>query len=123
MALKSAFPVSRNFYRGILYLVLFLSGASALIYQVIWIRKFGLVFGVHVFSMTTVLTAFMAGLALGALYFGKLADRTRNPVRLFLFLEFGIGAFALLFPFTFEKPATLPKNTFELPIVFLAPAW
>jgi spermidine synthase len=88
--------------RILLYLVLFGSGVSALIYQIVWIRKFGLVFGVHVFSMATVLTAFMAGLALGAVYFGNLADRHKNPVRLFLILELGIGLFAVLFPFTFS---------------------
>lgn len=88
--------------RIILYIVLFGSGMSALIYQIIWIREFGLVFGVHVFSMATVLTAFMAGLALGAIYFGNLADKSSNPIRLFLFLELGIGLFAVLFPFTFQ---------------------
>lgn len=89
--------------RLILYLVLFGSGMSALIYQIIWIREFGLVFGVHVFSMATVLTAFMAGLALGAVYFGSLADRKTNPIILFLFLELGIGLFAVVFPFTFQS--------------------
>jgi len=86
----------------LLYFVLFCSGISALIYQIVWIRKFGLVFGVHVFSMATVLTAFMAGLALGAVYFGNLVDRYKNPMRLFLLLESGIGLFAILFPFTFK---------------------
>ncbi|MGQ9619667.1 MAG: fused MFS/spermidine synthase [Bacteroidales bacterium] len=86
----------------ILFLVLFLSGASSLIYQIIWIRKFGLVFGVHVFSMAAVLTAFMGGLALGALYFGKLVDRVKKRIKLFLILEMGIALFAILLPFTFK---------------------
>jgi spermidine synthase len=96
--------------RSILYLVLFCSGLSALVYQIVWIRKFGLVFGVHVFSMTTVLTAFMAGLALGSLYFGRLVDRRSNPLRLFLFLELGIGVFAALFPLTFNVLSDLYGN-------------
>lgn len=91
-----------KFRQTILHFVLLFSGLTALIYQVIWIRKFGLVFGVHVFSMSTVLTAFMAGLALGSLLFGKLVDRTKNPLKVFLILEIGIGLFAIFFPFLFE---------------------
>ena len=86
----------------LLYTVLFLSGVTALMYQVIWIRKFGLVFGFHVFSISTVLTAFMAGLAIGSLWFGKLIDRKKNPLKVFFWLEIGIGLFALLFPVLFD---------------------
>lgn len=94
--------ISSGTNRVLLYLVLLFSGVSALIYQVVWIRKFGLVFGFHVFSMSTVLTAFMAGLAMGSLWFGKLADRGKNPLGLFLLLEIGIGLFAVLFPYLFD---------------------
>jgi len=89
-------------YKTLLYTVLFFSGVSALIYQVVWIRKFGLVFGVHVFSMSTVLTAFMAGLALGSLIFGQLVDKRKNPLKIFYMLELGIGLFAVLFPVLFN---------------------
>lgn len=82
--------------------VILLSGASALINQIVWIRKFGLVFGVDVYTMGTVLSAFMAGLALGSLIFGRLVDRMQNPLKLFLLLEAGIGLFAVLFPVTFK---------------------
>ncbi|HJZ41663.1 MAG TPA: fused MFS/spermidine synthase, partial [Bacteroidales bacterium] len=82
--------------------IILLSGASALINQIVWIRKFGLVFGVDVYTMGTVLSAFMAGLALGSLIFGRLVDKAHNPLKLFLLLEFGIGLFALLFPITFK---------------------
>jgi spermidine synthase len=86
----------------IIFAVLFLSGVSALIYQIVWIRRFGLVFGVDVFTMATVLSAFMGGLAIGSLLFGRLVDKIKSPLRLFMLLEFGIGLFALLFPFTFK---------------------
>lgn len=86
----------------LLFVVLFFSGVSALIYQIVWIRKFGLVFGVDVFTMATVLSAFMGGLALGSLIFGRLVDKVKSPLRLFMLLEFGIGLFAILFPFTFK---------------------
>ncbi len=95
---KKYFSISQS----LLLLVFFFSGASALIYQTVWIRKFGLVFGVDVFAASTVLTAFMAGLALGNLLFGKIVDRQKSALKLFIFLEIGIGLFALLFPITFQ---------------------
>jgi spermidine synthase len=91
-----------NLSQWVLLMVLFLSGTSALINQLVWIRKFGLVFGVDVYTMGTVLSAFMGGLALGSLIFGRLADKMRNPLRLFIMLELGIGLFAVLFPLTFN---------------------
>lgn len=86
----------------VLFAVLFFSGVSALIYQIVWIRKFGLVFGVDVFTMATVLSAFMGGLALGSMIFGRLVDKVKSPLGLFILLESGIGLFAILFPFTFK---------------------
>ena len=58
----------------------------------------GLVFGHTVFAVTTVLTAFMAGLGLGSWAFGRLADRLRRPLRLYGLLEIGVGGFCLLVP-------------------------
>ena len=43
-----------------------LSGAAALVYEVVWLRMLGLVVGHAVDALTAVLAAFMAGLALGA---------------------------------------------------------
>jgi spermidine synthase len=84
--------------KTILSVIFFFSGVSALIYQVIWIRMLGQVFGLTIFAVSTVLTAFMAGLALGSYVFGKLIDTHRDPLLVFLLLELGIGMFALLFP-------------------------
>lgn len=63
---------------------------------------FGFVFGVSVFAISTVLTAFMTGLALGNYLFGRLVDTVKNSLTLFALLQFGIGLFALSFPFTFK---------------------
>jgi spermidine synthase len=76
----------------------FLSGACTLIYEVVWVRMLVVVFGTSVYAVSTVLTAFMAGLALGSFCFGRLADRKGNALRLYAWLELGIGLFALLFP-------------------------
>ncbi len=84
--------------RPALLAMFFLSGLSALIYQVAWARMLGLVFGVTSFAVATVLSAFMAGLALGSLVGGRIVDRRRSPLLVFACLELGIGATALLFP-------------------------
>jgi len=76
----------------------FLSGATGLVYEVLWIRMLGLVFGHTVFAVTTVLTAFMAGLGLGSWAFGRLADRRARPLRLYGFLELGVGMLCLAVP-------------------------
>ena len=57
-----------------------------------------LVFGTSVFAVSTVLGAFMAGLALGSFYYGRVVDSKGEGLRLYGLLELGIAAFALLFP-------------------------
>jgi len=74
------------------------SGATGLIYEVTWMRLFGTVFGNTVLAASTVLTAFMLGLAVGSWLFGKLADRSRQPLRFYGALEAAIAAYAFAFP-------------------------
>lgn len=76
----------------------FLSGACGLVYQVVWARMLTVVFGATVLAVSTVLSAFMAGLALGSFLLGRRVDRVRRPLRVFALLEAGIGSYALLFP-------------------------
>lgn len=85
----------------------FLSGATGLVYEVLWARMLGLVFGHTVFAITTVLAAFMAGLGLGSYLFGRLADRQTRHLRLYGLLEGGIGLYALLTPFLFSRAELL----------------
>ena len=56
-------------------LLFFLSGGSALIYEVAWTRQFTPIIGNTVFSVSAILTVFMAGLALGSRIFGRLIPR------------------------------------------------
>jgi spermidine synthase len=81
-----------------LLVAFFLSGAAALIYQVLWTRQLSLVFGVTVYAATTVLACFMAGLALGSYAAGRLSDRIDRPVHIFALAEFFIGITALITP-------------------------
>ncbi len=84
-----------------IYILFFLSGASALIYQLIWLRELGLVFGNTTYATSAILTAFMGGLALGSYIFGKKADKVKSPLRLFAWLELGIGLLAIAILFFF----------------------
>ena len=81
------------------FILFLLSGATSLAYQVVWTRELIRVFGATSLAISTVLAAFMAGLALGSYAFGKYIDRRGNPLIAYGILELGIGIFALVFPF------------------------
>jgi len=68
-----------------------------LVYEVTWTRAFGVVFGNTVFAVSTVLTAFMLGLALGSWFFGRIADRSSRPLLLYALLELAVGAYVFIF--------------------------
>jgi spermidine synthase len=88
-------------------LIFFISGIIALGYQVLW-SKYLLVFiGVGSYSYATVLAAFMSGLALGSWLIGKLVDRIRSPLKLYAYLELGIGIYALGYPHLTDLAASM----------------
>ena len=80
----------------------FLSGATGLVYEVVWTRMAGLVFGNTVYAVTTVLAAFFGGLALGSYLLGPVADRARRHVHLYGLMEIGIGLYCLCTPLLFR---------------------
>lgn len=90
-------------FLSMIQLLFFFSGFTALIYQMVWMRELVLVFGASMFAISTLLTAFMGGLALGSWYFGKRAARYAHPLSVYGFLELGIGAYAFLVPFLFSS--------------------
>ncbi|HEX8910170.1 MAG TPA: fused MFS/spermidine synthase, partial [Anaeromyxobacteraceae bacterium] len=80
-----------------LFLLFFLSGAAALVYEVAWTRSLGLVFGASHLAVTTVLAVYMGGQALGSALLGERSDRTGRPLRLYGLLEIGVGLSAVVF--------------------------
>lgn len=88
-----------------LYVLFFLSGAAALIYEVTWARALALVFGGSHLAVATVLTVFMGGLALGSALMGRRADQTARPLRLYGALELGIAACGALFMLLVDRYA------------------
>src|SRR5262245_6332544 len=83
-------------------LLFIVSGAAGLVYEVIWIRSLTLVFGKTVHAASAVLAAFMAGLAIGSAWGGRVIDRRiaagAHPLKIYGLLEAGIGLAALLLP-------------------------
>lgn len=99
--LKAASSKGRPDAVWAILLCFFASGVSGLVYQVIWVRELVLVFGATTFAVSTVLTAFMGGLALGSYYFGRRSETVARPLRLYGLLEIGIGVYGLMVPLIF----------------------
>jgi spermidine synthase len=93
--------MSRRPSVGVLVSCLFVSGATALVYEVVWLRMLGLVFGHTVHAITTILAVFMGGLGLGSYLFGRRAAGLPDPVRTYGYLEIGIGVYCALTPVLF----------------------
>src|SRR5438128_5871916 len=79
-------------------LLFFLSGATGLVYELLWVRLLYQAFGSTIQSVTTVVAAYMGGLGLGAWWFGRRVDRDPRPAALYGRLELAIGAFAVVSP-------------------------
>ena len=89
-------------YSKIIGLCFVLSGATGLIYEVLWARMLGLVFGATTLAVSTVLAAFMGGLALGSALAGRFAQRIRKPLSVYGLMEILIAVYALLVPLLFR---------------------
>lgn len=76
-------------------LVFFLSGFSSLVYQIVWQRLLTLHYGVGAVSNALIVGVFLAGLGLGGLAGGWLAERRPRLLRTYQVVELAIGAFGL----------------------------
>lgn len=100
--------------RAAVFPLFYLSGIAGLIYQVLWLRRLSLVFGVTVYAASTVLAAFMAGLALGSALSGRVLRRGVSPLRAFAIAEILIGVTGLLSPFLLDAASALYGGLYEL---------
>ena len=110
---------------GILLLLFFCSGVCGLVYQVLWLRLLALIFGVTVYAASTVLAAFMAGLAGGSAIAGRVVARVKRPLFVFGVAEILIGIAALVTPVALDAAAGLysavyPLTGGSLPVLTLA---
>ena len=86
----------RRFLPGLLLLFVG-SGCAALVYEVVWFQLLQLVIGSSAVSMGVLLGTFMGGMCLGSLLLPRVAAaRDEHPLRLYAYLELGIGVIGLL---------------------------
>jgi len=87
---------------GLVLAIFVLSGAAGLVYEVVWSRQLVLVFGNTTQAVSTILTGFFGGMAIGSFIGGRLADRVRSPLRLYGLLELILVVIVILTPVTFR---------------------
>lgn len=103
-----------------LYLIVFLTGAAGLIYQVVWQKYLSRLLGSDSVATAIILAAFLGGLSLGYYLCGKFTTRVKNQFKAYALLEGIIGAWCLLFPSIF-KAVQLHTQTwsFSVPVIIV----
>jgi spermidine synthase len=104
---RTAFP------RALLATLFFASGVAGLGYEVVWGRWLHSVFGASAWALAAILSAFMAGLALGSFLAGRLGSRLRaDPLLAYGVIEILIGVWALLFPWLLDAVVAVQGTLF-----------
>lgn len=80
---------NKQFYS--LLIIIFFAGLSFLIFEVSWFRMLSLAVGSTVSASTLVLAGFMAGLGVGAYFWGKKGNHHSNPAQILMLLFAGTG--------------------------------
>lgn len=101
---------SNSLYALILLAFFFLSGATSLSLEVSWSKELSYLLGVDIYAMTTVVTAFMAGLGLGAILVARFYNWSHASIRSYGFLQLIIGISGLISIPVFRS--TLPLFSF-----------
>ncbi len=99
---------------SLVLLLYFISGALALVYQVVWSRMMMHVFGSTAIAVGTVLAAFMSGMAIGSWYIGRIADKSHHCLRLYAWLEIGIALAALVSHILLDRISPAHLAIYEL---------
>lgn len=100
-------PHRRGPGRGTVFALFYVSGIAGLIYQVLWLRRLSLIFGVTVYAASTVLAAFMAGLAIGSAISSRVLRRGWSPLAAFGIAEILVGVTGLLSPVLLDAASAL----------------
>src|SRR6187549_1163383 len=75
--------------------IFFFSGLASLLFQVAWQRLLTLYYGVGPVSTTLIVTIYMLGLGLGGLIGGRVADRSKHKLAIYLCVEAGLAMFGV----------------------------
>ena len=90
-------PGAARRYLPVLLVLFAASGCSALIYEIVWYQLLQLVIGSTAVSLGVLLATFMGGLCIGSLALPRVTRaRGMHPLRVYAFLELGIGACGIL---------------------------
>ena len=84
-------------------LIFFVSGFTALIYEVVFSKSLALVFGSMATATYTVLATYMGGMAIGAWIGGRIASRRSDPLLIYAVCEAGIGLYCVATPLLFQS--------------------
>ena len=102
MSIKLPAPFARRprilLFRWGIYACFFLSGATSLLFEVLWSRQFVTVFGNSCYAISIVLCAYMAGIGLGGLLGGRLADSVTRRTLAFALVQAAVALCALAIP-------------------------
>jgi len=80
-----------------LLLILFVgSGCAALIYEIVWFQLLQLAIGSSAVSLGALLGTFMGGMCLGSILLPKKISTRHHPLRVYAYLELGVGVLGLL---------------------------
>lgn len=122
---------------GKILILFFISGCTTLIYEVLWMRELGLLFGNTAHAAAVTLTAFFIGLAIGGKLWGKYSKTLSHPLRTYGIIELGVSLAALgyfliipayqqIYPFLFSnfsgETHLFLAIKFVLAMLFLFPA-
>ena len=84
-------------HRSVILVLFWTSGFAGLIYEVLWMKELGLLFGSTALAAATTLTAFFLGLAVGSYVWGRRVSHMRRPLRIYAMLEACVALSALLY--------------------------
>ena len=99
--------------------VFLLSGVSGLVYEVLWTRNLALVLGSSTLASSVVLAVFLAGLSAGSALAGRRSLKMRSPLRVYAWLELGIGIYVACMPLLLLAGDYLHSRLYE----FLFESW
>ena len=85
-----------NRFLPVLLLLFIGSGCAALVYEIVWFQMLGLVIGSTGISLGVLLGTFMGGMCLGSLLLPRYVSTKHHPLKVYAYLEIGIGVIGLL---------------------------
>jgi spermidine synthase len=105
-----------NFLNLLVYIFVFLTGVSALVYQVVWQRMLTRLLGAETLATSIVLAVFLVGLSLGYFLSGWWSTRLKNAMKGYALLEAITGIWGFAFMLLYAGVSGLTLNwAFEPP--------